>query len=187
MCRGTVLGSLDWLGVRVPNGVSNMPQAYSYYSHYEVLTLALIRERIGRGLRERYPGPKELPPKLWALVVKLDGAESNYGATQEQRLTKRQEPNPEARMIQARATLGLHLALVSSLAADRLLDTAAQSARLAPVGRGQQSLQRSVVQSGGIALAFHRQAQHRARQLVRFHSFVADRLERQPRFVESCL
>jgi hypothetical protein len=77
--------------------------------------------------------------------------------------------------------------LVSSLAADRLLDTAAQSARFAPVGRGQQSLQRSVVQSGGIALAFHRQAQHRARQLVRFHSFVADRLERQPRFVESCL
>jgi hypothetical protein len=66
-------------------------------------------------------------------------------------------------------------------------DTAAQSARFAPVGRGQQSLQRSVVQSGGIALAFHRQAQHRARQLVRFHSFVADRLERQPRFVESCL
>jgi len=78
MCRGTVLGSLDWLGVRVPNGVSNMPQAYSYYSHYEALTLAFIRERIGRGLRERYPGPKELPPKLWALVVKLDAAESNY-------------------------------------------------------------------------------------------------------------
>ena len=67
---------------------------------------------------------------------------------------------------------------VSSLAADRLLDTAAQSARFAPVGRGQQSLQRSVVQSGGIALAFHRQAQHRARQLVRFHGFIADELER---------
>ena len=125
MCRGTVLGSLDWLGVRVPNGVSNMPQAYSYYSHYEALTLAFIRERIGRGLRERYPAPKELPPKLWALVVKLDGAESNYGATQEQRLTKRQEPNPEARMIQARAIS----------AADRLLGTAALSARFAPGGR----------------------------------------------------
>src|SRR5262249_45242105 len=65
--------------------------------------------------------------------------------------------------------------------------TTARSARFAPVGRGQQSLQRSVVQSGGIALAFHRQAPHRARQLVRFHSFVADRLERQPRFVESFL
>jgi hypothetical protein len=64
--------------VRVPNGVSNMPQAYSYYSHYEALTLAFIRERIGRGLRERYPAPKELPPKLWALVVQLDVAESNY-------------------------------------------------------------------------------------------------------------
>ena len=55
-----------------------MPQAYSYYSHYEALTLAFIRERIGRGLRERYPAPKELPPKLRALVVKLDAAESNY-------------------------------------------------------------------------------------------------------------
>ena len=78
MCRGTVLGSLHWLGVRGAKRVSNMPQAYSYYSHYEALTLAFIRERIGRGLRERYPAPKELPPKLWALVVKLDAAESSY-------------------------------------------------------------------------------------------------------------
>ena len=36
-----------------------------------------------------------------------------------------------------------------------------------------------------IALAFHRKAQHRARQLVRLHGVVAYRLERQPRFVES--
>ena len=78
MCRGTVLGSLQWLGVRGAKRVSNMPQAYSYYSHYEALTLAFIRERIGRGLRERYPAPKELLPKLWALVMKLDGVESNY-------------------------------------------------------------------------------------------------------------
>jgi hypothetical protein len=77
---------------------------------------------------------------------------------------------------------------VSRFAIDRLArHRYARSARLAPVGRGQQLLQRSVVQSGRIALAFHRQAQHRARQLVRFHSFVADRLERQPRFVESLL
>jgi hypothetical protein len=37
------------------------------------------------------------------------------------------------------------------------------------------------VQSNGIALVFHRQAQHTARQ----HRGIANRLERQPRFVES--
>jgi hypothetical protein len=30
------------------------------------------------------------------------------------------------------------------------------------------------VQSNGIALAFHRRAQHRARELVRFHGSIAD-------------
>ena len=34
--------------------------------------------RIGQGLRARYQVPKELPPKLWALLVKLDAAEGNY-------------------------------------------------------------------------------------------------------------
>src|SRR5215831_8825643 len=53
--------------------------------------------------------------------------------------------------------------------------------------RDLKSLQRFVLQSNGIALAFHRHAQYRARQLVRFHGFIADELEGQPRFVESCL
>ena len=35
------------------------------------------------------------------------------------------------------------------------------------------------MQSDGIALAFHRHAQYRARQLVRFHGFIADELEGQ--------
>ena len=35
------------------------------------------------------------------------------------------------------------------------------------------------MQSQGIALAFHRHAQHTARQLVRFHGFIADELEGQ--------
>ena len=39
----------------------------------------------------------------------------------------------------------------------------------------------------GAALAFHRQAQHSARQLVRLNGPVAERFERQPRFVERCL
>jgi hypothetical protein len=32
----------------------------------------------GQGLRARYQIPKELPPKLLALLVKLDAAEGNY-------------------------------------------------------------------------------------------------------------
>ena len=46
------------------------------------------------------------------------------------------------------------------------------------------SLQRSVGQSNGIALAFHRQTQYSASQLIGLHGSIADRLERQPRFVE---
>jgi hypothetical protein len=46
-----------------------------------------------------------------------------------------------------------------------------RSARLTPSGRGEQSIQRFIVQSNGIALTFHRQAQHSARQLVRLHGF----------------
>ena len=35
------------------------------------------RDRIGRDLRDLYEIPKELPPKLFALVRKLDAIESN--------------------------------------------------------------------------------------------------------------
>lgn len=41
------------------------------------LTWSFMREEIGRGLRERYQVPKELPPKLLALVMKLAAVESD--------------------------------------------------------------------------------------------------------------
>jgi hypothetical protein len=37
----------------------------------------LTRERIGQDLRQRYPALKELPPRLLALVEKLDASQSN--------------------------------------------------------------------------------------------------------------
>jgi len=43
------------------------------------------------------------------------------------------------------------------------------------------------MQSHWVALAFHGEPQDAARQLVRLHRGIADRLERQPRFVESRL
>jgi hypothetical protein len=60
---------------------ANMPQAYSFYeghSFYEKLVWCFVMARIGQGLRERYQLPKELPPKLLALLVKLDAIEGNY-------------------------------------------------------------------------------------------------------------
>ncbi len=57
-----------------------MPQAHSFYEghSYQGLILWFVMARIGQGLRARYQVPKELPPTLWALVVKLDAAEGNY-------------------------------------------------------------------------------------------------------------
>jgi hypothetical protein len=49
---------------------------YEAHSFYERLTVRLVRERIGHCLRERYQIPKELPPKLLALVGKLEAIES---------------------------------------------------------------------------------------------------------------
>jgi hypothetical protein len=37
----------------------------------------VVRERIGQGLRDRYEGPKELPPKLQTLVLRVDAIEGN--------------------------------------------------------------------------------------------------------------
>ena len=54
---------------------------YEPDSFYERLTLRLIRERIGHCLRERYQVPKELPPKLLALVRKLDAIEGKSPRT----------------------------------------------------------------------------------------------------------
>jgi hypothetical protein len=56
-----------------------MSQVQSFYeadSFYERLTWRLVRERIGHCLRERYQIPKELPPKLLALIRKLEAIES---------------------------------------------------------------------------------------------------------------
>src|SRR6516165_1545641 len=55
-----------------------MSQAETFYeghSFYEGLTWSSVRELIGQGLRERYQVPKELSPKLLALVRKLDTVE----------------------------------------------------------------------------------------------------------------
>src|SRR5262249_48073017 len=49
---------------------------YEADSFYERLTLRLVRERIGHCLRERYQISKELPPKLLALIRKLEAIES---------------------------------------------------------------------------------------------------------------
>jgi hypothetical protein len=54
-----------------------MIQASTYYDYHSSLTWGFIREEIGRGLRERYKVPNELPIKLLALVRKLEGVESN--------------------------------------------------------------------------------------------------------------
>jgi hypothetical protein len=57
----------------------DMAEARTYYE-YEYsngLTWWFIREEIGRGLRERFQVPEELPPKLLALVKKLAALESN--------------------------------------------------------------------------------------------------------------
>ena len=61
--------------MRVPtDGVSDMAQEFTYY---EQPTWWFTKEEIGRGLRERYQVPNEVPPKLLALVRKLAAAESN--------------------------------------------------------------------------------------------------------------
>jgi hypothetical protein len=58
-----------------------MPQAHSFYegqSFLKGLIWWFVLTRIGQGLRERYQLSKELPPKLLALVGKLDAIERNY-------------------------------------------------------------------------------------------------------------
>jgi hypothetical protein len=57
-----------------------MPQAQSFYEgpFYKGLTWWFVMARIGQGLRARYQVPKELPPKLLALVSKLADVEAKY-------------------------------------------------------------------------------------------------------------
>jgi hypothetical protein len=51
-----------------------MAQGYTYY---DGLSRWFIRDEIGLGLRERYQVPKDLPPKLLALVRKLAAVEGS--------------------------------------------------------------------------------------------------------------
>jgi hypothetical protein len=44
-------------------------------AQYEPFAWWLARERIGQELRERYPAFQELPPRLLALVRKLDASQ----------------------------------------------------------------------------------------------------------------
>ena len=48
-------------------------------AHFEPVTWWWTRKRIGESLQERYPVPKELPPRLLKLVMKLDTAEGKSG------------------------------------------------------------------------------------------------------------
>jgi hypothetical protein len=47
-------------------------------AQFEPVAWWWTRREIGRDLSERYDVPKELPPKLLALVRKLDAVEGNY-------------------------------------------------------------------------------------------------------------
>ena len=58
-------------------GMSQAETFYEGHSFYRALTWSSVRELIGQGLRERYQVPKELSPKLLALVRKLDIVERN--------------------------------------------------------------------------------------------------------------
>ena len=79
MCRGTDLGSPDWLKREVPNWGPGMSQAQTFYEahpFYGGLIWSFVTEQIGQGLRDHYEVPKELPLKLLALVRKLQAIES---------------------------------------------------------------------------------------------------------------
>jgi hypothetical protein len=54
-----------------------MAQAHSFYERHLERTWWFVIARIGQDLRARYQVPKELPPKLLALLVKLDAIEGN--------------------------------------------------------------------------------------------------------------
>jgi hypothetical protein len=66
------------------------------------------------------------------------------------------------------------------------LEVSNQLASRQPV-EGSNRSRASSCKLNGIALAFHRKAQYSARQFVRPHGPVAERFERQSRFIESRL
>jgi len=58
------------------------------FTYYEQPTWWFTKEEIGRGLRERYQVPNELPPKLLAVVRKLAAAESNQSPRSRRLISK---------------------------------------------------------------------------------------------------
>jgi hypothetical protein len=72
--RGTSLGFalLAMRGGR-QHGVPDMQSV----AHFEPVAWWWARNRIGRELSERYKVPKELPPKLQTLVLRVDAIEGN--------------------------------------------------------------------------------------------------------------
>jgi hypothetical protein len=56
-------------------------RTYYDYEYSKGLTRWFIREEIGQGIRELYEVSKELPPKLLALVRKLDEVSSPRSRT----------------------------------------------------------------------------------------------------------
>jgi len=84
VCRGTVLSSPDLAKRECQNWGPGMSQVQSFYeavSFYERLTCQHVRERIGHCLRERYQLPTDLPPKLLALIRKLEAIENKSPRT----------------------------------------------------------------------------------------------------------
>ena len=52
-----------------------VPDVLKEQAYYEALTWWFTMQGIGQDLRERYEVPKDLPPKLFALVRKLDDSD----------------------------------------------------------------------------------------------------------------
>ncbi len=76
------------------DGVPDMPNV----AHFEPVAWWFARNQIGQDLRARYEVPKELPPKLQTLIMKVDAIEGNqllsYSVTSSDR-----EQMVEARII----------------------------------------------------------------------------------------
>jgi hypothetical protein len=57
-----------------------VPDVLKEHAYYEALTWWFTMRGIGHGLRARYEVPKDLPPKLRALVRKLDDSDLLFPA-----------------------------------------------------------------------------------------------------------
>ncbi len=69
-------------------------------AHFEPVAWWWTRRQIGQDLRERYEVPKDLPPKLQKLVMKVDAIEGN------QLLSYSETPSDREQMVEARTIAG---------------------------------------------------------------------------------